>query len=260
MTCKNCDARLRTDFVYCPACGAKVIRNRITVKNLWVDFLERYFNLDNTFIRTFVHLFSKPEVVIEDYLQGVRRKYLNPVSYIGIALTLSGIQIFLLTKHIDFMSFDFYDNQQQVEFQRKLMAYVMDYQSLVFILFIPLMSISGWLCFDEKRYNFAERTVIFTYTLAHFSLFIFIPSVVLLLFVPEHYITFSLIASLAMIVYTTYVIIRISGSKGIALVAQLLLFYMIFGILYLFTSVLMPVIMLLTGEISPQDLLLDTSK
>ena len=106
MTCKNCDARLRTDFLYCPACGAKVIRNRITVKNLWVDFLERYFNLDNTFIRTFVHLFTKPEVVIEGYLQGIRRKYLNPISYIGIALTLSGIIVFLMARSIDFMQFD----------------------------------------------------------------------------------------------------------------------------------------------------------
>lgn len=60
MTCKNCDARLRTDYLYCPACGAKVIRNRITIKNLWTDFLERYFNLDNTFIRTVVHLTTTP--------------------------------------------------------------------------------------------------------------------------------------------------------------------------------------------------------
>jgi len=253
MTCKNCDARLRTDFLYCPACGAKVIRNRITVKNLWVDFLERYFNLDNTFIRTFVHLFTKPEVVIEGYLQGIRRKYLNPISYIGIALTLSGIIVFLMAKSIDFMSFDFYDNQQQVEFQRKLMAYVMDYQSLVFILFIPLMAISGWLCFDEKRYNFAERTIIFVYALAHFSLFSFVPSVLVLLLIPEYYMTFSLIGTLAMVVYTTYVIIRISGSKGIALVARLFLFYLIFGILYLFTSILIPIIMLLTGEVTLQD-------
>ncbi len=94
MTCKNCDARLRTDYLYCPACGAKVIRNRITIKNLWTDFLERYFNLDNTFIRTLVHLTTKPEVVIEGYLQGIRRKYLNPISYMGIAITLSGLIVF----------------------------------------------------------------------------------------------------------------------------------------------------------------------
>ncbi|MEQ5789649.1 DUF3667 domain-containing protein [Muricauda sp. NFXS6] len=254
MTCKNCDARLRTDFLYCPACGAKVIRNRITVKNLWVDFLERYFNLDNTFIRTFVHLFTKPEVVIEGYLQGIRRKYLNPISYIGIALTLSGIIVFLMAKSIDFMQFDVFDTGAQTVYQEKLMGFILDYQALIFLVYIPLMAISGWLCFDEKKYNFAERMIIFMYALAHFSLFIFIPSVLLLLIIPEHYITFSLIASLSMIVYSTYVIIRISGSKGKALIGRLFVFYVILFILYLFTSVLIPVIMLLTGEITLQDL------
>ena len=253
MTCKNCDARLRTDFLYCPACGAKVIRNRITVKNLWVDFLERYFNLDNTFIRTFVHLFTKPEVVIEGYLQGIRRKYLNPISYIGIALTLSGIIVFLMARSIDLMQFDVFDTGAQTVYQEKLMGFILDYQALIFLVYIPLMAISGWLCFDEKKYNFAERMIIFMYALAHFSLFIFIPSVLLLLIIPEHYITFSLIASLSMIVYSTYVIIRISGSKGKALIGRLFVFYVILFILYLFTSVLIPVIMLLTGEVTLQD-------
>jgi len=255
MTCKNCDARLRTDFLYCPACGAKVIRNRITVKNLWVDFLERYFNLDNTFIRTFVHLFTKPEEVIEGYLQGIRRKYLNPISYIGIALTLSGIIVFLMARSIDFMEFDVFDTGAQTVYQEKLMGFVLDYQALIFLIYIPLMAISGWLCFDKKKYNFAERMIIFMYTLAHYSLFSFIPSVLLLLLTPEYYMTFALIASLSMIAYSTYVIIRISGSKGIALVGRLVVFYMILLILYLSTSVLIPVIMLLTGEISPQDLM-----
>ncbi|MAU15889.1 MAG: hypothetical protein CMH46_10160 [Muricauda sp.] len=255
MNCKNCDTRLRTDFLYCPACGAKVIRNRITFKNLWVDFLERYFNLDNTFIRTFVHLFTKPEVVIEGYLQGIRRKYLNPISYIGIALTLSGIIVFLMAKSIDFMEFDILETGSQTVYQEKLMGFILDYQALIFIIFIPLMAISGWLCFDKKKYNFAERMIIFMYALAHFSLFSFIPSVLVLLFIPEHYVNFSLIASLAIIIYTSYTIIRISSSKGIALISRLFLFYFILAVLYLLTSILIPVIMLLIGEIRIEDFL-----
>nr|WP_321411424.1 DUF3667 domain-containing protein [uncultured Allomuricauda sp.] len=253
MTCKNCDTRLRTDFLYCPACGAKVIHNRLTVKNLWVDLLERYFNLDNTFIKTFVHLFTKPEMVIEGYLQGIRRKYLNPISYTGIALTLSGIIVFLMTRSIDFLEFDAFETGASTVYQEKLLGFVLDYQALIFLVYIPLMAISGWLCFDKKKYNFAERTIIFMYTLAHYSLFSFIPSVFILLFVPEHYITFSFIVSLSMIVYSTYVIIRISSSKGKALVGRLLMFYMILLILYFAISILIPIIMILTGEIRLED-------
>jgi hypothetical protein len=255
MTCKNCDARLRTDYLYCPACGAKVIRNRITIKNLWTDFLERYFNLDNTFIRTVLHLTTKPEVVIEGYLQGIRRKYLNPISYMGIAITLSGLIVFLMVKSGDAMNFDMLNNNVSTRYQEKLMDFILDYQALIFLLFVPMMTIAGWLCFDQKRYNFAERTIIFMYALAHYSLVIFLPSIIVLFFIPEQYFIFSFIGILFMVVYTTYVIIRISKSRGVALIARLLLFYFILLILYFAFSIALPLFLLLIGELKVEDFL-----
>lgn len=253
MRCKNCDGTLRTDYLYCPACGGKVIRNRITVKNLWVDILDRYFNLDNTFIKTFVHLFTKPENVIEGYLQGQRRKYLNPISYLGIAITLSGFIVFMMARSLGDMDFDFLDTGVQTVYQEKMMDFVLDFQALFFIFFVPLMAIAGWLCFDQKRYNFAERTTIFMYTLAHFSLFSFIPSILILAFAPHFYLSFSLIGSLTMLAYAGYVVTRISLSKGMGLVARLLLFYFLVGILYFMLSGLVPIIMFLTGELTLED-------
>ncbi|WP_108246462.1 DUF3667 domain-containing protein [Muricauda brasiliensis] len=253
MTCKNCGDTLRTDFLYCPNCGGKVIRNRITIKNLWTDILERYFNLDNTFVNTFVHLFTKPEVVIEGYIQGLRRKYLNPISYLGVALTLSGIQIFLMTRFIDSIDFSVYDNQLQMEFQRKLTAFVMDFQSLITIMFIPLMAVSAWRCFDKKKYNFAERTIIFMYSLSHFTTVIFFPTILILLCASESYMTFSFLGIMAMLIYNGYVISRISKSKGLRLIVRLIFFCIVFGILYIFMSMLFPIAMFLTGEITLQD-------
>ena len=255
MTCKNCDARLRTDYLYCPACGAKVIRNRITIKNLWTDFLERYFNLDNTFIRTVVHLTTKPEVVIEGYLQGIRRKYLNPISYMGIAITLSGLIVFLMVKSGDAINFNMINNGVTTKYQEKLMDFILDYQALIFLLFVPMMTIAGWLCFDQKRYNFAERTIIFMYALAHYSLVIFLPSIIVLFFIPEQYFIFSFIGILFMVVYTTYVIIRISKSRGVALIARLLLFHFILLILYFAFSITLPLFLLLIGELNVEDFL-----
>lgn len=255
MTCKNCDARLRTDYLYCPACGAKVIRNRITIKNLWTDFLERYFNLDNTFIRTVVHLTTKPEVVIEGYLQGIRRKYLNPISYMGIAITLSGLIVFLMVKSGDAMNFDMLNNNVSTRYQEKLMDFILDYQALIFLLFVPMMTIAGWLCFDQKRYNFAERTIIFMYSLGHYSIIIFLPSILLLLFIPEQYVNFSLIAMPLMMAYTTYVIVRISKSRGVKLIVRLLLFYFILLILYFAFSIALPLFLLLIGELKVEDFL-----
>ncbi|WP_297793856.1 DUF3667 domain-containing protein [uncultured Eudoraea sp.] len=81
MECKNCGTTLNEDVNYCSNCGARIIRKRLTFKNLSHDLIERYFDLDNTFLRTFIHMFTKPEQVIEGYISGIRRKYLNPISY-----------------------------------------------------------------------------------------------------------------------------------------------------------------------------------
>lgn len=120
MNCKNCANSLQTDYSFCPDCGAKVIRNRLTIKNLLSDITERYFNLDNTFLRTFLHLFTKPDVVINGYVNGTRRKYLNPISYFGIALMLAGFLMFFMRKVFDFeMDLDAFDQGMNPEFTKK---------------------------------------------------------------------------------------------------------------------------------------------
>ncbi|MEM9001464.1 MAG: DUF3667 domain-containing protein [Bacteroidota bacterium] len=253
MECKNCGHNLRTDYRYCPDCGAKVIRNRITFKNLWYDVLERYFNLDNTFVKTFIHLFTQPETVINDYISGIRRKYLNPISYLGIALTLSGFIAFLMTKLSDKLNFDVFNTGNAGQSSEKIMDYTFDFQSLIFIFYIPIMAAASWLNFQKKQYNFSERVVVFMYTLAHYSLFIFIPSIVILFSKPELYAKFALLTVVSMYVYTTYVIKKISKDTGIEFIARALLFCAVFTLLYLATSLVIPLLLLLTGEISLHD-------
>ncbi|WP_281542620.1 DUF3667 domain-containing protein [Maribacter aestuarii] len=108
MECKNCSNQLRTDYSFCPDCGAKVIRNRLTVKNLWYDATERFFNVDNTFLITFKHLFTKPDEVIAGYINGVRKKYLNPISYFTIAITMGGLFVYLMSEFFpDALSYQF---------------------------------------------------------------------------------------------------------------------------------------------------------
>ena len=75
MECKNCSSQLQENDDYCNSCGAKVIRNRLTLKNLFEHFGEEFLNYDNKFLRTFIRLFRKPEDVIGSYINGTRKKY-----------------------------------------------------------------------------------------------------------------------------------------------------------------------------------------
>ena len=253
MNCRNCEKPLRTDYSFCANCGAKIIRNRLTFKNLGQDFTERYFNIDNTFLRTFLHLFSKPEVVIEGYISGTRKRYLNPVSYLGIALTLSGLIVFLMGKNADKIDLDVFGTGVDSNAMQPVFDFTMDFQAILFALYIPMMAIASWLVFENKKYNFAERLVVFMYTLAHYSLFIFLPSIIILLLAPDLYGNFTMLAFILMYVYSAYVIWRIASLKGIDYWARVLLFFVLFTIFYFGLSLVIMIVLLITGDISIQD-------
>ena len=96
--CKNCESPLLAENNYCNVCGARVIHNRLSFKILFAQFTEEFLNYDNKFFKTFIHLFSRPEEVILGYMKGVRKRYANPVSYFAIALSLTGLWMFIVNK------------------------------------------------------------------------------------------------------------------------------------------------------------------
>ena len=256
MVCKNCEKALRTDYSYCPDCGAKVIRNRITVKNLWHDIVDRYFNIDNTFLKTIIHLIVKPEIVIEGYIRGTRRKYLNPISLLGIALTLSGYLLFLMKKGADKIDFDVFGMGVQTIAQQKVLDFTLEYSSIFFILYIPLMAISAWLCFDKKKYNFSERIIIFLYAMGGYSLITLIPSILILSVTPKFYAVYSFMNLGIMYIYCLYVIKRVSQEKGLSYWAKGTLFCILFTMLYFGLSIAaITVFLLITDQIDIKDFL-----
>lgn len=166
MECKNCGSSLRSDFSFCPACGAKIIRNRLTLKNVWQDISFQLFNLDNTFLKTFRYLFLQPHVVIESYVSGIRKKYMNPISYFAIAVTLSGILFFVLRNvyHVNLTESSFTDRPTAN------MDFVFDYQGLLSYLTMPIYALMTWLLFlDRGKLNYTEHLVTNAYLIGQLS-------------------------------------------------------------------------------------------
>lgn len=184
MTCKNCQNKLNDSNDYCNACGAKIIRNRLTLRNLTADIGEQYLDYDNKFLQTFIHLFKKPEDVIGGYINGTRKQYVNVISYFAIAITLSGLQIYIMKKYGMDLSMITNDNavlaEQQQQLNSKVFEIVSEYQSLLMMLYIPLYALMAKLTFlKNKLYNYTEIIVIFMYAQAQVSIVAAILTVIL---------------------------------------------------------------------------------
>ena len=174
MECKNCKQPLELDDNFCSICGGKVIRNRLTLKGLFHHISETYFIYDNKLLRTFIALFAQPQRVAIDYISGVRRRYVDVISYFALAITLSGLQIFIINKFG--VQFDLYDTSTEVgrtqnEITGKIFKFSSDYQSLVMMSYVPFYAIIARVVFWKyKQFNFTELLVFFLYTQAHFSI------------------------------------------------------------------------------------------
>ncbi|TXG35106.1 DUF3667 domain-containing protein [Seonamhaeicola maritimus] len=257
MNCRNCNTSLRTDYSFCPDCGAKVIRNRISVKNLLYDLIERYFNLDNTFLKTLWHMLIKPHIVCGGYIAGIRKKYLNPVSMLAIALTSSGFILFLIKKvawdSIDFSSISYAQTSTGGSGTEKIISATMEYSSLIYFLYIPMIAFAGFVVFNKKQYNYAEHFVTAIYALTSFSIISTVYQAILLLVNPQVYIDTALIYVALMIFFCVYVSYKNSKFSKTSLLWRVPTFLLIFFMDYLGISMLSIVMLFLTGDISIQD-------
>jgi hypothetical protein len=256
MTCKNCENPLRTDYVYCPSCGAKITQVRLTFKGLFTDILERFFDFDNSFYRTVIQLTVRPELVIGSYVDGVRRRFLNPMTYLGFALGISGFLYFVMQKYgMDAIDLDILGTGTSSPVQEKVMDFTLEYNNFIYLTFIPLIAISGILSFNSRGYNLPEHLVSAIYTLAHLAIITFPFSLLVMLVIPEYYMGYSLFTFIIMFLYSAFVLIRLHPySKGIVVV-RTGLFLILFLVGYFAVSIGIHILLLLTGVLEFSDYL-----
>jgi hypothetical protein len=171
MECKNCRTTLIPESNFCTACGGKIIRNRLTLKNLFEHFSETFLNYDNKFLQTFIKLFTKPEDVIDSYIDGTRKKYADVISYFAIALTITGIEWYILNTFfpnlVDMSSIAI---EGQEALANKNMEFIQSYISIIMMLFVPFYALmSKIVFFNLKKYNYTEHLVIFMYIISQMS-------------------------------------------------------------------------------------------
>ncbi len=264
MHCKNCQTDLNVSQNFCFECGAKVIKNRLTLKIIANQVTQEFFSIDNKFLQTFFSLFSKPEDVINGYINGVRKKYIGAIPYYAISLTILGIQMFLL-KH--FFS-EFLEGQDQLFSEGykvgsgnsenpfgQLSDIFSDYQGVFFSILMPFIAIGTWLVFLNKgKYNYTEHLVINLYLTAQTIYFSFVFFMLFAILNIQDYLITSIIITPLLIIYGSYVFKRIFEISFISATLRYVLAYLIymvvFFIIIIIVSIIAVVFLIATGKLN----------
>lgn len=257
MNCKNCDTILTDESYYCHSCGAQVIKNRLTFKNLLAYFSETYFNYDNKFMRTIINLIVKPEDVISSYVNGVRKKHINPISFLAISFTLSGFYLFFfkdnLKEVMDQATLSSYQGQEKLG--KAISNFIFDYNSLLYFIIIPALAVISWMVFKNKKYNFTEHVVIYLYTMPFSSIISIFFTVGVILIVPKSYLTYSYIIYFVFFIYHIFLLKRLFKLNGKQMTIKTLAFLPLGLIFYLIFCLIIVILVIITENLSLQDLM-----
>lgn len=236
-----------------------MIRNRLTLKNLMIHLGETFFNYDNKLLRTFIDLFKNPEAVIGSYVEGVRMRYVNPLNFFGVSLTLSGLSYLIIQKfYLEYLDYsqifnlEMY-NDEAAQFLENSSNIALEYGSLILSAMIPFMAIISILVFFNKHYNFTEHLIIYLYSMSAITILSILVGQMLLFSAPEYYMHYAVYVYVFMFFYYLYSLQRIFKLKISQLILKTLLFLVVFFIIYLGFSIIAAIYMLATGIINLQD-------
>ncbi|WP_163322176.1 DUF3667 domain-containing protein [Draconibacterium mangrovi] len=172
---------------YCSNCGQKIYNKRFTLKG-FLSVVGVALNLERGFFFTLIWMFRNPGKVIDDYLNGRTKPYLNPLNYL---LIIFGIYAFMI------LSFNIYDSSiettshflgtdqrstspETLEFQKRYMELARKYINLIPLIMIPLASLFSKWYYRRKQLYYGEHLIINTFIFAQIFAVSIILSVIMI--------------------------------------------------------------------------------
>ena len=170
--CKNCEHTFEGNF--CPNCGQNAHEHRINLYYFIHDIPHSIFHVDGAFFSTLKGLFTKPGVVIGEFLEGKRMKYFRPFAYVMVMTAICT----LLVKILDYLKLKlilYYDPSYSLQAHGSFFEH---YFSVFIFLMIPFASLVTWLFFFKNKYNFWEHFLANTYIGAQLNLILILTNLI----------------------------------------------------------------------------------
>ena len=149
--CKNCHHHF--DLSFCNKCGQKAEVERLNGKVMLEEVAHFFTHIEHTFISTSKKLLIKPGDTANNYLNGQRKKYQSPLSYITIWVALV-----FLTRSAIIQYYQYKVNHNPyVNYNTDESAIFYGHHSSIFIFIISIAtSFVVYITMSRPKYNFWE--------------------------------------------------------------------------------------------------------
>ncbi|GAB3314808.1 hypothetical protein GCM10027299_03420 [Larkinella ripae] len=192
--CPNCSAGLEKPFHYCPNCGQSAHLHRFNLPHIFHEIFHAFTHADKGVLYLVKSLTLKPGVVAREYiLEGKRKKYFNPFTFLLLVL---GLAVFVnsyfkpyfrgdnakpsASAHAQPGSASPADAIQQ---RKENIATLLNKRAnLIAFAAIPIFTLIFWLFFFRSGINYAEHLVANVFFAGYFQLVAVVVTVILSLF------------------------------------------------------------------------------
>jgi hypothetical protein len=151
ITCLNCSAQVNES--YCPRCGQKVEVKRLSWHSLGEEVFHFFTHIEKGFLKTTGQLIIHPGRLCKDYLDGKRKTYHKPVSFLLIWISLY-LLVWYLADH--FIHFENRYTATLLSWDASTLDLIQKYRSLIDILILPLTAFINWLILGRPKLNYVE--------------------------------------------------------------------------------------------------------
>jgi hypothetical protein len=177
--CLNCSTHFKGN--YCSHCGQKATVTKLTWGSLFEEIIHFFTHAEHSFIYTSRSLFTKPGIIVKEFLDGKRKKVHKPITFVLVWFAiykLASAGFRYLATSLDLPRLVKTEATLGIHWTgAKNAVLVQNENFIMIILTAPLLAVMGWLVFRKTKTSFVERWVAILYGAAYttiFSLFMII--------------------------------------------------------------------------------------
>ena len=89
--CLNCGSALEPAQRFCPQCGQNADTHRLNFKHIWHDLIHAFTHADKGIFSLIWQLVYRPGVVAREYVEGKRKKYFNPFTFVILIVGFASV-------------------------------------------------------------------------------------------------------------------------------------------------------------------------